>query len=282
MSFGRSFRGSTLDHQKKLQQLVHEAQAVMGGFTANEYLPYAGWIFDWITGLHSQVEKVFKDMNTFFQHVVDDHLKPGSKEQHRDIIDVLLATQRDETNQDGVVQQSKNDVIKAALLDIFLGGIDTSALTVLWAMAGLVRKPRLMKKAQDEIRNYVGRKRRVTEDNLDHLAYLKRVVKETRRLHTPAPLLLPRETMSHCKISGYDIDPKTIIYVNVWAIGRDPKHWKNPEEFSPERFINGLVDFKGQNFEYLPFGSGRRGCPGICMGILTTELLLANLLYYFD
>ncbi|GLU21727.1 hypothetical protein SLE2022_378480 [Rubroshorea leprosula] len=93
MSFGRSFRGSILDHQKKLQQLVHEARAVMGGFTANKYLPYVGWIFDWITGLHSLVEKVFKDMDTFFQHVVDEHLKPMRKEQHRDIIDVLLATQ---------------------------------------------------------------------------------------------------------------------------------------------------------------------------------------------
>ncbi|GLT36659.1 hypothetical protein SLA2020_110220 [Shorea laevis] len=281
MSFGTSFQGSILDHQKKLEQLLHEVATVTVGFTANEYFPYVGWIFDRITGLHSKVEKVLKDIDTFLQHVVDDHLKPGRKEQHRDIIDVLLATERDRIDQDGAVQQS-NKHVKAVLLNVFLGGIDTSALTVLWAMAELVRKPRLMKRAQDEIRNYVGRKGKVTEDKLDQLPYLKMVVKETLRLHPPAPLLIPRETMSPCKISGYDIDPKTIIFVNAWAIGRDPKHWKNPEEFSPERFADGLIDFKGQNFEYLPFGSGRRGCPGIYMGIITTELLLANLLYCFD
>ncbi|KDP36608.1 hypothetical protein JCGZ_08424 [Jatropha curcas] len=139
-----------------------------------------------------------------------------------------------------------------------------------------------MKKAQDEVRNVVGKKGRITEGDLDQLEYLKMVIKETFRLHPAAPLLLPRETISHFKINGYDIYPKTLIQVNAWAIGRDPKYWKDPEQFFPERFADSDIDFKGQNFEFLPFGAGRRICPGIHMATITVEIVLANLLYCFD
>ena len=108
------------------------------------------------------------------------------------------------------------------------------------------------------------------------------IVKETFRLHPPATLLLPRETMSQFKINGYDIYPKMLVQVNVWAIGRDPKYWENPEEFIPERFMDNSIDYKGQNFELLTFGSGRRGCPAIYMATTIVELALANLLYCFN
>lgn len=165
---------------------------------------------------------------------------------------------------------------------MFLAGVDTSALTVNWAMAELLRQPKLMKKAQDEVRGFVGNKGRVTEGDLDQLEYLKMVIKETLRLHPPAPLLIPRETMSHFKINEYDIYPKTRIQINAWAIARDPLYWENPEQFFPARFIDNKVDFNGKHFEFLPFGGGRRGCPGMHMGTVTSELLLANLLYCFD
>ncbi|CAH2045411.1 unnamed protein product [Thlaspi arvense] len=155
---------------------------------------------------------------------------------------------------------------------------------MIWAMAELVRNPRVMKKVQDEIQTCIGikQKERIVEEDLDKLHYVKLVVKETLRLHPAAPLLLPRETMSQIKIQGYDIPPKTLLMVNAWSIGRDPKHWKDPEEFIPERFMDGLVDYKGNSFEMLPFGSGRRMCPGMASGIATIELGLLNLLYYFD
>uniref|UniRef100_M4FDR0 Cytochrome P450 n=1 Tax=Brassica campestris TaxID=3711 RepID=M4FDR0_BRACM len=118
---------------------------------------------------------------------------------------------------------------------------------------------------------------------IDHLkGIISLVVKETLRLHPAAPLLLPRETASQIKIQGYNIPPKTLLLVNAWSIGRDPKQWENPEEFIPERFIDCPVDYKGQSFEMLPFGSGRRICPGIAFGIAAIELGLLNLLYYFD
>ena len=155
---------------------------------------------------------------------------------------------------------------------------------MIWTMAELVRNPRVMKKVQDEIHSCIGikHKERITEEDLDKLQYLKLVVQESLRLHPPVPLLLPRETMSQIKIQGYDIPPKTQIRVNVWTIGRDPKRWTDPEDFIPERFADSSVDFRGQHFESLPFGSGRRICPAMAMGTATVELGLMNLLYFFD
>lgn len=163
-----------------------------------------------------------------------------------------------------------------------MAGVDTSAVTVTWAMTEMARNPEVMSKAQDEVRKCIGNKGSITESDMDQLQYLKLVIKETLRLHPPGPLLLPRQTISHCKVLGYDINPKTLLQVNVWAIGRDSKYWNKPEEFFPERFVDNSVDFKGQNFEFLPFGGGRRICPGIQMGTLTVELALANLLYHFN
>lgn len=165
---------------------------------------------------------------------------------------------------------------------MFLGGIDTGAITMVWAMTELVKNPKLMKKVQDEIRSCIGNKGKVSEIDTDQLQYLKMVIKETFRLHPPGPLLLPRESISEFEIGGYKIEPKTVIQVNVWAIGRDPKIWKSPEEFIPERFSDGTIDFKGQHFELLPFGAGRRVCPGMHMAMVTIELALASLLYHFD
>ncbi|CAH2051329.1 unnamed protein product [Thlaspi arvense] len=157
--------------------------------------------------------------------------------------------------------------------DIFLAGVNTSAVTLSWAMTELIRNPRVMKKVQDEIRTSLGdKKERVTEDDLTQLHYLKLVVKETFRLHPAAPLLLPRETMSDIKIQGYDIPAKTQMIINIYSIARDPKLWIDPDEFNPERFLDSSIDYKGLNFELLPFGSGRRICPGMMMGIANVEM----------
>ena len=168
------------------------------------------------------------------------------------------------------------------MYDIFLGGVDTSSITIVWAMTELVRNRRVMKKAHAKIRSYVGIKSYVDESELENLHFLKMVVKETLRLHPPGTLLLPREVMSHFKIGDYDINPKTRILINVWAIGRDPNTWKNPNEFYLERFEDNAIDFRGQNFGLLPFGFGRRMCPGITMASTVVMVTLANLLYHFD
>ena len=128
----------------------------------------------------------------------------------------------------------------------------------------------------------MGKKTTIEETDVQDLEYLKLVVKETLRLHPPAALLLPRECREQCEIDGYIIPIKTRVIVNVWAIGRDPEYWDDPESFRPERFENSSIDFTGTHFEYLPFGAGRRMCPGISFGLANVELPLALLLYHFD
>ena len=140
-----------------------------------------------------------------------------------------------------------------------------------------------MKKVQEEVRTVIGEKKeKITEHDLNQLSYFKLVIKETFRLHPTAPLLVLRETMSPFKIQGYDILKKNQIMINVYAIARDPKIWENPDEFKPERFVDSCIDYRGLNFELLPFGSGRRICPGMTMGIAMVELGLLNLIYFFD
>lgn len=169
------------------------------------------------------------------------------------------------------------------LQDTLIGATDTTAASSVWAMTALIKNPRVMKKVQEEIRNLGGNKKDfLDEDDVQNFQYLKAVIKETLRLHLPAPLLVQRETRETCTIGGYYIPAKTIVYVNAWAIHRDPNIWKDPNEFYPERFLESCVNFQGKDFELIPFGSGRRVCPGMPMAIATLELILANLLYTFD
>ncbi|KAI3763170.1 hypothetical protein L1987_53621 [Smallanthus sonchifolius] len=114
------------------------------------------------------------------------------------------------------------------------------------------------------------------------MAYLHAVLKETLRLHTPLPLLISRESTQYVKLMGYDISAGTQVIINAWAIGRDLSRWEEPENFRPERFLNNYIDYKGLNFEFIPFGAGRRGCPGIQFAIVVNELALANLVYKYD
>jgi cytochrome P450 len=166
--------------------------------------------------------------------------------------------------------------------DIFGAGGETSATTIDWAMAEMIRDPRIMKKAQAEVRGVFSIIGRVDENYINELNYLKLVVKETLRLHPPGPLLLPRECGKACEINGYQIPIKSKVIVNAWAIARDPNYWTESERFYPERFIDSDIDYKGTNFEYIPFGAGRRICPGSSFGLRNIELALAMLLYHFD
>lgn len=166
--------------------------------------------------------------------------------------------------------------------NVFVAGTDTSAVTVTWAMTALMKSPSILKRLQTEIRQVMGKKQTIDEDDIDKLPYLKATVKEAMRLFPAVPLLVPRETLEKCNLGGYEIPAKTMVYVNAWGIGRDPKVWENPDEFLPDRFLNSSIDVKGQDFQLIPFGSGRRGCPGYSMGLLTVHLLLANLLHSFD
>ncbi|GAU26890.1 hypothetical protein TSUD_02930 [Trifolium subterraneum] len=268
--------------RSKLQVLLNEAQALLAEFYFSDNFPLFGWV-DRVKGTLWRLDKTFKELDLIYQRVIDDHMdnlvRPKSKEQEVvDIIDILLQMM----NNHSLSFELTLDRIKALLMNIFIAGTDTSAATVVWAMTALMNNPRVMNKVQMEIRNLNENKDFINEDDIEKLPYLKSVVKETLRLFPPTPLLLPREAIENCNIDGYEIKPKTLVYVNAWAIGRDPENWEDPKEFYPERFFTSSVDVKGNNFELIPFGSGRRMCPAMNMGMLTVELSLANLIHSFD
>lgn len=161
-------------------------------------------------------------------------------------------------------------------------GMDTSATVIGWAMSELIKHPHIMKKLQEELENEIGLDKIVEESDLERLEYLKMVVKEIFRLYPPAPLLLPHESLQDCIVDGFHIPKKSRIIINVWAIGRDQNSWIDPHKFDPERFIDSQVDVKGRDFQLIPFGSGRRGCPGMQLGLTLVQFVLAQLVHCFD
>nr|QWK52226.1 cytochrome P450 71B34-1 [Isatis tinctoria] len=277
-AFGVSFEGTVLNSDS-FNKLVREALEMLGSFSASDFIPYVGWIIDWFTGLQGRRERSMRDLDAFYEQMIDLH-KQEKKQGSLDFVDLLLKLEKEEAVL-GYGKLTRNH-IKAVLMNVLLGGIDTSAITMTWAMTELARNPRVMKKVQSEIRNHMGNKSVITMDDIEQLHYLKMVVKETWRLHPTTPLLLPREAMSEFEINGYTIPVKTQLHVNVWAIGRDPDTWEDPEVFLPERFIDSDIDAKGQDFELLPFGGGRRICPAMYMGTTMVEFGLANMMYQFD
>ncbi|CAN7102133.1 unnamed protein product, partial [Brassica rapa subsp. narinosa] len=277
-SFGVVFQETVLNNDS-FNKLIREAFEILGSFSASNFFPYVGWFYDWLTGLQGRRGEVVRGLDAFYEEMIGTH-RQEKKEGSEDFVDMLLRL----TKEEAVLGNEKltRNHIKAILMNVLLAGIDTSAVSMVWTMAELVRNPRVMKKVQSEIRDHVKHKGSITFDSIDQLPYLKMVIKETWRLHPVAPLLLPREVISEFQINGYTIQPKTHLHVNVWAIGRDPDTWKDPETFLPERFMDSNIDAKGQNFELLTFGSGRRMCPGVYMGTSMVEFCLANMLYHFD
>lgn len=171
--------------------------------------------------------------------------------------------------------------------DIVVGGTDTTANTVEFALAEMLNKPETMKRAQDELEHVVGSHSIVEEDHLSKLPYLKAIIKEALRLHPAVPLLVPHRPSSTCTVGGYTVPEGSRVFINAWAIQRDPTVWKEPLEFRPERFMETTVDESkwdgnGNGFSYLPFGSGRRICAGIAMAEKMLAYSLASLLHSFD
>ncbi|KAK7395639.1 hypothetical protein VNO78_16203 [Psophocarpus tetragonolobus] len=260
--------------------LLKEAQDLVASNFYTDYVPFVGGVVDKISGLLGRLEKIFKVLDGFYQNVIDEHLDPQRKmlSNEEDIIDVLLQLK----NHRSFSMDLTPDHIKPLMMNIILAGTDTIAAAVVWAMTALMKNERAMKKGQEEIRSMFGGKDFIEEEDIEKLPYLKAVIKETMRLYPPLPLLLHRETIKKCNIGGYEIPDKTLVYVNAWAVHRDPETWNEPEEFYPERFMDSKIDFRGYDFELIPFGTGRRICPGIHMGVITVEVVLANLLFSFD
>ncbi|KAL4309657.1 hypothetical protein GQ457_01G006950 [Hibiscus cannabinus] len=262
--------------------IVRKVLKALHGFTISDLFPSIK-LLPVITGMRSKVKRLHHDLDTMLESIIEEHRASNANPKNGDdvtddLVDVLLNFQ-DHGDREFPLT---TDSIKAVLLDILIAGTETSSTTAEWAMSEMMKNPRILEKAQAEVRRVCDRTGDVNESDLHELRYLKLVIKETLRLHTPVPLLLPRENMERCEINGYEIPAKTKVIVNAWAIGRDPNYWNEPERFDPERFTDSSVDYRGTNFEFIPFGAGRRMCPGISYSMVVVELLLAKLLYHFD
>ncbi|XP_038717202.1 cytochrome P450 82A3-like [Tripterygium wilfordii] len=176
------------------------------------------------------------------------------------------------------------DFIEKSNEAIMLGATDTTTVTLTWALSLLINNPDVLNKAQQELNTQVGRERPVEESDVKDLVYLQAITKEVMRLYPASPLSVPHESSEDCTLSGYHIPAGTRLLVNLSKLLRDPDVWPEPNEFRPERFLTTHKNFnvRGANFEYIPFGTGRRVCPGISFSLQVMHLALAKLLHGFE
>ncbi|KAL3618170.1 hypothetical protein CASFOL_038491 [Castilleja foliolosa] len=266
-----------MEDREALMALLRKVVPLAAGFELADLFPsfkllhFLSWNKYKLLNMRSQLDAILDAM-------LEAHkLKQSGEFGGEDVVDVLLRVQRNQELQFAIT----DDNIKAIIFDLFAGATESSSTLVDWAMTELMRNPRVMAKVQAEVREAFKGKKEIEESNVNALKYLKLVIKETFRLHPPFPLL-PRACRAECKVDGYSIPLKAKVMVNIWSMGRDPEYWDEPECFKPERFENSSVEFLGNNFEFIPFGAGRRICPGINFGLANTELPLAQLLYHFD
>ncbi|KAM0036929.1 putative cytochrome P450 [Helianthus debilis subsp. tardiflorus] len=219
-----------------------------------------------------------KQLDIILEDILEEHKnnRRSGDDDQEDLVDVLL---RIKENSD-LDQPITNDNVKGIILDMILGGTSTSSMILEWAMVELMRNPEILRKAQAEVRAIV-KGNTIADTDIQNMHYLKMIIKETLRLHG-SPILLPKVNRKACMVDGYNIPANTRILINARACATDPGSWENPDSFVPERFENSSISYMGSDFEYLPFGGGRRTCPGISFGVCIMENSLANLLFHFD
>ncbi|CAO2042865.1 unnamed protein product [Urochloa humidicola] len=284
---GESFRSE--GRNKLFRELVADTSPLLGGFNIEEFFPFLARFGVLSKVVRAKSERLRRRWDELLEPLIDDHEKQydatatataRDPKGYDDFIHVLLSVREEY----GLTREQ----MKALLLDVFFAGIETSAAVLEYTIAELMRRPHLMKKLQAEVRSCVPKEEEaVTEPDLAGMDYLKAVIKESLRLHNVTPLVAPRVSMSSCNIDGYTIPAGVRVLINAWAIGRDPRFWEeDPEEFVPERFIGdgsaAHVNFRGNDFQLLPFGSGRRMCAGMNFAMAIVELMLANFVYCFD
>ncbi|KAM2537267.1 hypothetical protein TB2_022853 [Malus domestica] len=294
--------GKKCKDQKEFLSLLDEVNKLASGFDIPDLFPSLSFL-GFVTGSIPALKDIQSKLGKILENIINDHKTKISKRdlmirststttagndkaeegEEENFVDVLLKLKESNKAEFNFTTNQIKDII----LDIFAAASETSATTLEWAMSELMKNPRIMKRAQAEVRQSVvqfeGKKGKVIEErDVKKLDYLKSVVKETLRLHSPLALL-PREARDTVQVGGFKLPVKSKVIINLWAMGRDPDIWgADAECFKPERFHGSSVDFKGFDFEFIPFGAGRRICPGMSFGVTVIELALAELLYHFD
>ncbi|KAH9605209.1 hypothetical protein KSS87_018157 [Heliosperma pusillum] len=263
----------------KISKVLREFSQLAAAFVPADAIPVLRW-FD-IGGYEKSMKHVAKEIDYVAQKWLDEHLSKEAEEK-LDFIAVLLGI-FGSGNQTAFGFET-NTIIKAVSMTMILAATDTTAVTLTWALSLLLNNKAALKKLQAELDTVVGKERQVEESDLKNLVYLQAALKETLRLYPAAPLSVPRESIEDCTVNGYHIPAGTQLFVNLYKIHRDPEVWQDPCEFRPERFLttHKEYDVRGQSFEFMPFGSGRRICPGISFALQFMQLTLASLIHGFE
>ncbi|KAM0835177.1 hypothetical protein ACQ4PT_063104 [Festuca glaucescens] len=267
--------------QEQFMSVVNVAVTEGSGFCAADLFPSL-WFVDVVTGLRGRLRRARQQLDDVFDMIITEHeerQEEGRKTGDEDLLSAMLRM-KDEADLEIPITAA---TIQAVTFDMLIGGTETTSSSAEWVMSELMRSPEAMAKAQAEVRRTLdGKSPQDHERHIDKLSYTRLVIKESMRLHPTLPLLIPRLCQETCDIDGFEVAKGTKVIVNAWAVARSPEHWRDADKFRPERFEDSAADYKGLQFEYIPFESGRRMCPGDNFGLAVLELMVVRLLYYFD
>lgn len=259
-------------------RMIDEALWLSESSSLEDFVPLIGWLG--MGGTKRRMVRLGKELDGIFQEMVDERRRqrravapealPATK---KTIVDVMLELQEQEP------LKYDDNIIKGMISNLIIAGTDSSAGTMEWALSLLLNHPDELQKARDEIDSQVGgHGRLITDSDLPHLRHLQNIIKETLRLFPSFPLLLPRQSSGDCTVAGFTVPSGTMLLINAYVIHRDPKLWKDADSFRPERFDEG----EGSSFHFLPFGSGRRRCPGEGLAYRMMGLAIGALIQCFE
>ncbi|KAK7358925.1 hypothetical protein VNO77_00866 [Canavalia gladiata] len=278
MVLGKKYMDQDLD-EKGFKGVMQESLGLFGTPNIGDYIPYIGALD--LQGLTKRMKAVHKIFDDFFEKVINEHVQLQSKKggnRIKDFVDVMLDFVGTEESEYHIERSN----IKAIILDMLGASMDTTATAIEWTISELLKHPRVMKKVQMELESVVGMNRKVEESDLDKLEYLNMVIKESMRIHPVAPLLIPHQSREDCMVGEFLIPKNSRVIINAYAIMRDPSAWNEAEKFWPERFEGNNIDVRGHDMELIPFGSGRRGCPGLQLALTVVCIVVAQLVHSFD
>ncbi|MED6162448.1 hypothetical protein PIB30_070538 [Stylosanthes scabra] len=277
----KSSSDETEDGQgEEARVLVREVTKIFGEFNISDFIGFLK-VLD-LQGFKNRAMQIHKRYDVLLEKIISDRETLRNKkmmnivnksgdgdkdDKVKDFLDILLDVSEDKDCE-----------------DFFTAATDTTAISVQWAIAELFNNPRVSKKAQEEVDRVTGNQRLLREEDSPNLPYIHAIIKETLRIHPPIPLLM-RKGLTDCVVGGYKIPKGSMACINIWAMGRDPTLWESPIEFRPERFLEGegkTLDTKGNNFELLPFGTGRRGCPGMPLAMRELPAIIGALVQCFN
>ncbi|XP_019180699.1 PREDICTED: cytochrome P450 CYP82D47-like [Ipomoea nil] len=284
LSIAMLFGEEEVAEESQLLKSIRRLFELFGELPVSDFIPWLRWMD--LGGYEKAMRKTAEEMDCAADRWLKEHRTKRNlkSKEEEDFMDAMLSLFDDPSNQTHPLGFDNDVIIKSTCLNLLLAATDTTSVTLIWALSLVLNNYDVLRNIQEELDTKIGKSRGIEESDINQLTYIQAVVKETFRLHPAAPLSVPHEAIQDCTINGYHIHKGTRVIPNFARIHRDPKVWVKPNEFWPERFLTTHkdIDVKGNHFEIIPFGSGRRVCPGITLGLQMVHLTLASLIQSFD